>query len=150
MRLKLLRYSTSKESTLGLFYIDNEFECYTLEDTYRKKKIVKETRIGSGIYTIELRKEGGLNSKYKKKFPDIHKGMLWLRNVPNFQYVYIHIGNESKHSAGCILVGDGVNNNINKSGFINSSTTAYKRVYSKIVKAIEKNESVIIEIIDYA
>ncbi len=150
MRLKLLRYSTSKESTLGLLYINDKFECYTLEDTFREEKIKGKTRIDSGIYNIKLRIEGGLTKKYQKKFPSIHKGMLWLQNVTNFEWVYIHIGNTAKHSEGCILVGNGSDNNITKDGIITSSTDAYKRIYPRIAKAIEKGKNVIIEIIDYA
>ena len=44
MKLKLLRYSTSVESTLGILFIDDKFECYTVEDTYREKKIAGEQK----------------------------------------------------------------------------------------------------------
>jgi len=105
MRLKLQRYSDNGESTLGLFYIDNQFKCYTLEDGFRKEKVPGETRIPSGVYEVTLRTEGGMHERYLKKFPGFHKGMIWLRNVSNFEYVLIHIGNSSDDTNGCILVG---------------------------------------------
>lgn len=142
MILELKRYSKNDESTLGLLFINRVFFCYTIEDTYQKEKIAGKTHIPRGIYRITLRNEGGMTKKYKKRFPGTHRGMLWLRNVLNFEYVYIHIGNKSENSEGCILVGDTANNNQIKKGLISSSTVAYIRLYKKILKAIDDGESV--------
>ena len=47
MRLELYRYSSQKDSTLGImFLVDKEnrkeFLCYTLEDEYRKAKFMEK------------------------------------------------------------------------------------------------------------
>lgn len=150
MKLTLRRYSSSDESTLGLLSDDLcNFLAYTLEDEYRTKKVMGETRIPAGTYKITLRKEGGFDSRYSKKFPDIHKGMLWIRGIPNFEYVLIHIGNTDDDTAGCVLVGDSATQNITARGSIGSSTNAYKRLYPAIAGAIEKGEPVTIEILDH-
>ena len=62
----------------------------------------------AGTYKIELRKEGGggFHNKYKKKYGSLHKGMLHVTNVPNFEYILIHTGNSDEHTAGCLLLGD--------------------------------------------
>jgi len=39
MELKVLRYSDNGESTIGLLFVDNKFECYTLEDEARTHKV---------------------------------------------------------------------------------------------------------------
>jgi len=152
MRLRLQRYSENGESTLGLFYIDNQFNCYTLEDAFRKEKVPGETRIPAGVYEVTLRTEGKMHERYQNKFPKgsrIHKGMLWLRNVSNFEYVLIHIGNTKKDTEGCILVGESANSNHDRVlGFISSSKMAYLRIYPRIAEAIEKKEIVYIEVID--
>ncbi len=146
MKIKLLRYRTSKECTQGILYVDDEFECFTLEDTHRENKMYGETRIPSGSYGIKLRAEGGYDKKYLKKFPNIHKGMLWLRNVKNFEWIYIHIGNSKRDTKGCILVGNS-SDILNES--IGNSTSAYLKLYPKITTAIGNGEGVIIEIINY-
>jgi hypothetical protein len=146
MNLKLIRYSMSPTSTLGMLYIDEHFACYTLEDAVREEKIPGETCIPVGIYGIILRKEGGQNHRYSQKFPKIHKGMLQICNVPNFEHIQIHIGNSKKDTDGCILVGDGCNNNQTEEGFLSSSAKAYQRIYTVIGNAIDYGENVWIEI----
>ena len=153
MKLKVLRFSSQEDSTSGLLFLESkkglEFLCYTLEDEYRENKISRETRVPAGIYKIELRTEGGFHARYTKKYGRMHKGMLHVTNVPNFEYILIHTGNTDEHTAGCLLVGDSQENNIIvKDGFIGKSTNAYKRIYPDIAKAIKKGEDVIIEYID--
>ena len=148
MRLDLYRYSDDGKSTLGLFFIDNKFSCYTLEDTFRKEKVYGETRIPSGRYDIKLRDEGQKNIRYKTKYGNKHHGMLWLQDVPDFEWIYIHKGNEIKHTLGCILVGDQINNNTVNNGFVGASTRAYERIYEKISDCILSGESVFIQIHD--
>lgn len=148
MNLQLIRYSMSESSTLGMLFIDGYFSCYTLEDAAREEKIPGETCIPAGMYGITLRKEGGQNHRYSQKFPNMHKGMLHLLNVPNFKYVYIHFGNTKEDTEGCILVGDGANNNQVEEGFVSSSVKAYQGIYKIIVDAIEDGEGVWIEILD--
>lgn len=149
MKLKLYRISSEADSTSGILMINDKFECYTLEDEQRQVKVMHETAIPLGIYEIQLRTVGGFHSKYIKRFGDMHKGMLELQDVPNFQYILIHCGNTDEHTSGCILVGDSQENNIvKKDGFIGSSTQAYKRIYPKIASALINNEKVTIEIVD--
>ena len=153
MHLQVLRFSDSGDSTNGILVEllpdGREFLCYTLEDEQRDKKVMAETRIPEGIYDITLRTVGGHHAKYSKRFPDIHEGMLWVRNVPNFEYILIHCGNTDEHTAGCLLLGDSQENNqLMENGFIGKSTQAYKRVYPKILKALNDGEDVRIEYID--
>ena len=105
----------------------------TLEDPIRRRKIPGVTAIPAGTYDLSLRNEGGMTKRYAKKFPDMHKGMIWLRDVPDFKYVYIHIGNYPKDTEGCILVGTRA-----KQEMIVGSTDAYRRMYPLVVKMIEE------------
>ena len=153
MKLKVLRFSSQEDSTSGLLFLEGknglEFLCYTLEDERRALKVRGETRVPSGKYKLELRTEGGFHEKYKRKYSGVHKGMLHVTNVPNFEYILIHTGNTDEHTAGCLLVGDTQENNvIIKDGFIGKSVNAYKRIYPNISRAIERNEEVTIEYID--
>jgi hypothetical protein len=153
MKLEVLRYSSQEDSTLGaLFDITNgrKFLCYTLEDEYREEKIMHETRIPAGTYKITLRTVGGFHQRYSKRFKDIHHGMLWVRDVPNFEYILIHCGNDDDDTSGCLLVGDTQTSNANGSdGFVGSSTLAYKQIYPKIAEALLNSEEVTITYVDF-
>jgi hypothetical protein len=160
MELEVIRISSGTDSTNGIlleldrtanapyaegYRCKRTFLAYTLEDEQRDKKVYGETRIPNGTYELGLRKVGGYNEKYSKRFSDIHIGMLHVLNVPGFEYILIHCGNTDEHTAGCLLVGDSQENNqITKDGFIGKSTQAYKRIYPRIAEAIECGEKVTI------
>ena len=143
MKLKVIRYHSSNDFTLGMLLEETEgrkFLCYTLEDEYRENKVSGETRIPDGTYKITLRTVGGFHGRYRKKYGSMHKGMLWVRDVPGFEYILIHTGNTDEHTAGCLLVG----NTSDIKGFIGSSVNAYKSIYPAIAQAIEDGEEVTI------
>ena len=155
MKLEVLRTSSQIDCTHGLLFectdIGKRFLCYTLEDEHRVLKVKGETRIPAGTYKIELRKEGGFHERYSKKYPGVHRGMLHIIDVPNFEYILIHTGNTDEHTAGCLIVGDSQENNlILRDGFVGKSVNAYKRIYPAIAKAIDQGEEVTITYIDYA
>jgi hypothetical protein len=155
MRLELYRYSSEKDSTLGLiFLVDDEtnkkdFLCFTLEDEKREVKVYGETRIPEGTYQIKYRKEGGYHNKYSKRFPNIHRGMLHVTDVPNFEYILIHCGNDTSHTRGCILVGDVISQNTNKEPFLGQSSNCYKRIYPIIADILESQKHLSIKIINF-
>ena len=142
MELIVDRYNSESDYTDGLLFINGKFECYTLEDEYREVKVKGETRIPNGTYKIELRVVGGFHNKYSSKYgSSFHKGMLWVKDVPNFEYILIHTGNTDEHTAGCLIVGSTADN---KKGFIGASVNAYKSLYPKVLKALQNNEEVYI------
>jgi hypothetical protein len=154
MQLEVLRFSSEDDSTSGLLFdITNgnrKFLAYTLEDEYRKEKEMHETRIPAGTYNVTLRTEGGFHQRYVAKYGDMHKGMLWVKDVPGFEYILIHTGNTDEHTSGCLLLGDTqTNNQIKEDGFIGSSVQAYKRVYPQIAEVLEGGGTVNITYTDY-
>ena len=154
MQLEVVRFSSEVDSTNGaLFDISNgtrRFLCYTLEDEHRDEKVKGETRIPSGEYRISFRRIGGFHEKYASRFRTIHKGMLWVRDVPGFEYILIHCGNTDEHTSGCLLLGDTQENNqVKKDGLIGHSTRAYFRVYPYIASALERKEEVTIKYVDF-
>jgi len=144
MELLLQRFSTGDESTLGILheiepqeqpFVDDppmRFQCFTMEDQPNEPKIPGETRIPAGRYQIKLRTEGGMYKRYGDRFP-WHSGMLWLQEVPDFKWVYIHVGNDDDDTDGCILTGDGAISNVPERGTVTRSVNAYKRLYLKIM-----------------
>lgn len=140
MELLVKRFSDNTKATLGFLSIDKIPFCFTLEDEFRSVKMKKETRIPEGTYEIKFRKEGTHHIEYMKKYGVKHYGMLEITQVPNFQYILIHIGNFEKDTEGCLLVGEGSNSNHT----ITESTKAYERLYPIIAAALLKNEKVTI------
>tara|TARA_X000001382_G_scaffold40853_1_gene27377 strand:- start:251 stop:748 length:498 start_codon:yes stop_codon:yes gene_type:complete len=137
MHLTLYRFSESPESTIGLLYEGQYFTCFTLEDQYQKIKVEGETRIPEGLYKVKQRKVlSGLTKKYRAKYPwfDYH---FELQDVPNFKYVYIHIGNDHENSRGCLLVGDRLKSNkVDDVNNLGSSRPAFERLYKRMKDAL--------------
>ena len=133
MFLTLIRYSTTLESTLGVLLIDGYFACYILEPGPGK-------RIPGGIYALGLHTAGRLHSKYLKRFPKIHQGMILIKNVPGKQGIELHIGNWAAETSACLLTGDSPNNNQLAPAHLLDSTPAYLRIYPEIKDGIQGPE----------
>lgn len=147
LELLTKRIATGDESTIGAMYETLDigatdprlkFLCFTMEDQPNEPKVPGETRIPAGRYQIKLRTEGGMHGRYSAKF-DWHRGMLWLQDVPDFTFVYIHYGNYEKDTDGCILTGDGAQSNVLDDGMVMSSVAAYTRLYQMIIDEVEND-----------
>lgn len=154
------RIATGDKSTIGAMYHGErigqflwgslKFLCFTMEDQPNEPKVPGETRIPAGRYQIKLRSEGGMHGRYSAKFP-WHQGMLWLQDVPDFTFVYIHYGNYEKDTDGCILIGDGAQSNVLDDGMVMSSVAAYTRLYDLLIGELTReNGEVYISVEDYA
>ena len=149
MKLQLIRTQFGKDAVNGMLFVDGVFECYVLEDEYRDIKIAGETCIPEGTYPIEYRNEGGFFNRYTKKYPTIHKGrgMLEIKQIPNFKWVLFHLGNTDENTAGCVLVGSTQQDlDVSKDGFIGNSKLAYTNFYPKVADALDRGEKVTLEI----
>lgn len=148
MDINVIRYSDRNGGTFGLLLLDGDFECYTLEDQYRKHKIKGITRIPGGEYKIVLKDVSRFDKSYQKLFGSDYHGMLHILDVPNFEGILIHGGNYPKDTAGCILVGNKANNNNCGVPFLSDSLSAFKTLYRKISKVLLNGEEVKINIIE--
>lgn len=154
MELEVLRISSQADSTNGILFDVTDgvrkFLCYTIEDEYRAEKIRGETRIPEGEYKLTLRTEGGYHQRYTAKYGDWHRGMIYVNNVPNFEWILWHTGNTDESTAGCLILGSSQNENITKQdGFVGASVVAYKKVYPIVADAIESGKEVTVKYIDY-
>lgn len=150
MELELWRYSGGENSTLGFLMLDRGHTwrnlCFTCEDEYRIEKIPGKTRIPAGQYDIKLRTAGGFHPRYLARYPKMHRGMLHLQDVPGFEWIYIHPGNDDGDSSGCILVGWGRSEEARS---LSQSRRAYEYVYPIIADAIEAGGRVTITVRDF-
>lgn len=143
MDIRVERFKFSEESTIGHLYVNNKYECDTLEDTKRDEKVYGKTCIPEGLYEVNFRKDlTPMTEKYRKKYSHFFSWHLELKNVENFTSIYIHIGNYPKDTEGCLLVGD-----YRGSGdMISHSTIAYESLYTMITAALLRGEDVTIKI----
>lgn len=149
MELTLIREHDNHQNTIGMMYMDGVPFCMTLEDTFRHEKIKDETRIPSGRYEIKMRHGSPMSEKYRLKYGT--DGMIWLQDVPGFQWVYIHIGNDERDSSGCILVGRSTTRLVVDGGteqVLMKSTETYRQIHQHVSDAIQNNQPVFITIID--
>lgn len=116
-QLVLERTDYLDNCTIGDLYLNGEFICNTLEDTYREKKIAGCTCIPYGEYDVII----NWSPRFKSMYPR-------LLDVPGFEGILIHKGNTDKDTEGCILVGT-------KSGdkLINSKI-AFDKLYDRLTK----------------
>lgn len=147
---RVVRYGLGRNTTLGFFsrLVDDKDEhiCFSLEDERRHTKVPGETCIPTGSYELKLRTEGGMHGRYQDRFGDRHKGMIWLQNVPDFEWVYIHIGNTDDDSRGCILPGTVPLIYPDGEFHVGRSTDAYWKVYEEIVPALIAGERCVLHV----
>lgn len=134
-RFKIVRMAQGDNSTLSHFYIHGYFWCYLLEDSIRNIKVHGATCIPEGVYPLKLNMSAGMNVNYKKRYPGIHKGMLEIVDIPNFNLVFIHIGNTHLDTKGCPLTGRSWNYE-NGEYRVVQSALAYESLYKKLIAVL--------------
>lgn len=140
---RIIRVAQGMQSTLSHLYINGLFACYLLEDSIRDNKIPGQTCIPTGVFQLSLNKTAGMHFRYHKEYPLMHKGMVEIDNLPNFDLVFFHKGNTHLDTKGCPLIGHywiKVDDDfqVMLSGF------AYRQVYPKLVEQILKGNSQIV------
>ena len=121
MLIEVKRFEFKDTYTVGKMYIDNIYECYTLEDVVRKgAKVNGQTAIPTGTYNLIINHSNRFN-----------RDLPLLENVPNFTGVRIHSGNTSANTEGCILVGT----TWSGKDFIGNSRVAFNKLFEKLKKA---------------
>lgn len=141
MKLKMIRKYIGENHTEGRIYIDEVFECFTVEDKDRKleehgcsTKVQNKTCIPRGEYELIIR--------FSNHF---QKHLIAVTGVPCFEGILIHSGNSSKDTEGCIIVGS--INNRDDDDFVGASRIAYDRLHKKVKSALSMGEKVFLEIV---
>ena len=152
MELTLKRIALRDTYTIGKLYINGVYFCDTLEDRVRdlnrdgdlndvgEGKVCGRTAIPYGRYEITMKVQ---SPKYSKRASYAWcKGYLpRLLNVPHFEGILIHSGNDATHSDGCVLVGE----NKVKGKVINSMETL-KRLHRTLKSASDSGKKIWITI----
>ena len=131
VNLLLIRETFTKESSIGRLYINGESFCDTLENPY----INNERNIScipEGEYKVRLRL-----ARESATRDYLH---LLVQDVPNRSYILFHRGNTAKDTSGCILVGNGREQNA-----VNNSRLAMDLVIKEILNLGGENINLIIK-----
>ena len=144
MKLELKRVGISDTYTIGKLFIDDVYFCDTIEDKDRgllqtmskaeidKIKVKGETAIPRGTYNVNMNRVSPRFSKVKQ-YNFIQGKLPYLESVPGYEGVLIHIGNTSKDTEGCILVGK--NDVVGK---VTNSTFWFGELIKKLKSASDK------------
>ena len=153
MKVKVERRWPKATYTIGRLYIDGLYYCNTLEDKDRglkqtdslffikQRKVYGETAIPTGTYTIAM---NVTSPKYSASawYWQLCKGKVpRLMNVPGWEGVLIHTGNNALQTYGCILVGKNT-----KVGQLTESKATFKALYKEMKKAYDEGEEITITI----
>lgn len=149
MKIEIRVVVENNDTTISAMYIDGKFQCWVLEDEKRLVKMPGETRIPAGSYEVGVRVGSPMTKRYDDRYKNInHRGMLWLRSVPDFKYIYFHTGNTDDHTDGCLIVGENVYVSNSPSVLtVGRSAAAYGKIYPIIRDAIDRGEKVVVDVI---
>ena len=116
---------------MGKLFLNGEEFCDTLELPWKdNQRSVSCIPAGNYEARIRLAKESG-SRDYKH---------LLVKDVPNRSYILVHIGNTTKDTKGCILVGQS-----RKQHFVGNSTLAMDLLIKEIIHLGGENIKLIIK-----
>lgn len=144
MTLFVEEIGTTPHSTASQLFLDNRPFAFVVEDGYREQKVMGETRIPAGRYQVVQCQQGRFFAAYKNRFG--HDFVPYLKNVPGFEGVLLHIGNTVNDTQGCLLICSGIKMDTDGSYLGVESTAAYRRLYSMLNLAYQRGEEVWLEI----
>jgi hypothetical protein len=139
MILSLHRQSSNESATLGRLFVNDDFECVTLEDVVRciaddgSGKVQDATAIPAGTYPVIINMS-----------PRLGRPMMRLLDVPHFDGILIHSGNDDVDTHGCILVGQVVDG----PDHIHGGSLALPMLQAQVANALAAGEDVSIVITD--
>ena len=138
MTLVVKRTTRTADSTIGRFSVNGADFCYCLEPADRGLtsdmtmaqiqaiKVPGRTCIPAGTYKVG----SYFSPKHQQQVP-------LLQNVPDFEYIEIHVGNYPADTDGCLLLGDTVGDD-----FVGESQVAVTRFYNQFFAAINSGAAV--------
>jgi len=130
--IKVERFLHHPDCEIGRVYINGEYFCFSIEDAARTTKIKGETCIPLGTYPLSTR----FSPKFSKAY---NHNMIWVQNVPDFEFILIHWGNTISDTEGCLIIGNKIGIVNQKDAVLNSRAT-YLKFYDKVINQIREGE----------
>ena len=131
VNLLIIRDTFTDVSIIGKLFINGEWMCDTLELPYKDNQR-SISSIPAGQYKVRLR-----SPRESATRNYLH---LLIQDVPNRDYILVHVGNKSSDSRGCVLVGIG-----RKQDFVHNSVLAMDLLMKEILNLGGTNINLIIK-----
>jgi len=131
INLLIIRDMFTEESTIGELFLNGERMCDTLELPYKDNQR-NISCIPAGEYKVRLRlpRESATRDY-------LH---LLIKDVPDRDFILIHIGNYPSSTQGCVLVGLGSEQDV-----VHNSTLAMNLLIKEIINLGGENINLIIK-----
>ena len=154
MKLRVERRWPKGTYTIGRLYIDGLYYCNTLEDADRglkqtdslsyikSRKVANETAIPKGTYKVAMNVTSPKYSASSWYWSLCQGKVPRLLNVPGFDGILIHTGNNALQTSGCLLVGKNT-----KVGQLTESRVCFQQIYKLMKAAYDRGEEITIEIV---
>ena len=154
MKLLVDRRWKKETYTIGRLYVDGILFANTLEDKDRGlkqtdplsfikgRKVYQETAIPTGTYKVAMNVTSPKYSASAWYWKLCQGKVPRLLDVPGWEGVLIHTGNNALQTAGCVLVGKNT-----KVGELTESKVTYEKLYKKMKAAYDRGEEITIEIV---
>lgn len=125
--IDVVRCWSSDSGTFGKMFVNDDFQCFTLEPPVLKIAQKKPYAIRTGVYDVRL-DVVSYKFRYRSPYNKFGGRVPRLVDVPDFDGILIHVGNFVKDTSGCILVGNSCK------GFrrLFNSTAAYLELFKKL------------------
>lgn len=152
--IKVSRNPSAKDWTLSTFLFDDIKKGVGVEDEKRDVKVKGETRIDNNTYIMALRNSPRFSAEYYRddngnlilakqrntpqlqaQYHTAHE-MIWVKDVPNFEFILWHWGNTDLDTDGCYIVGSSFGVVNGRDGVI-GSRTKYLEIYPIIWRSIK-------------
>lgn len=155
--IKVGRYNFKPDWTISKLYVNGVLDGYAIEDEVRpdnSPKIHGETAIPYGKYTLSHRqspkfsrsflyceKENILiepkdQARYSHELVFVAHELIWVKDIPGFEYVLIHWGNTDDDTDGCLIIGSSLGV-IGEQEAVLHSKDYYKQLYCKVYPLIK-------------
>ena len=131
VNLLIIRDTFTEKSTIGNLYLNGEWLCDTLELPYKDNQR-NISCIPAGQYKVRLR-----TARESSTRDYLH---LLIQDVPNRDFVLVHVGNKSSDSRGCVLVGIGT-----EQDFVKNSRLAMELLMKELLNLGGTNINLIIK-----
>ena len=157
--IEVKRQKGEADWTLSSFFFDGKLKGVGVEDEKRIVKVKGETRIPANTYLLDLRFSPKFSSSYfrndngdlihateriipeqKAEYHTAHE-MIWVTNVPDFEYILWHWGNTDDNTDGCYIVGSVFGKIGNKKG-VSNSRKKYTEIYPIIWRSIQEGKKI--------
>lgn len=127
--IKVERFIHHPDCEIGRVYVRDNFFCYSIEDAQRTTKIHGQTCIPLGDYPLGTR----MSPKFS---PRLGHDMIWVMDVPDYQFILIHTGNTISDTEGCLIIGNRIGVLDGKDAVLNSKST-YGAFYNSVIGDIK-------------